>query len=188
MLAERNDMKRIVVILFPLLLVPISRSEVLIPTTPADVASNFIREVSALATNHTELAGFPEYVKQLEVQSQVVFYKNIKPIKPNTAPALTKRRILPSDFGTNGILLEFSLVDDRQLTRSAPIDTVTHLPNLKLRLYAEVVLWEKASPELKKQLENIIGRHKAMLQALDKNKAANKTPEDTARKLADPQR
>lgn len=183
-------MKTIAAILFAALLVPIARGEAMTPPTPAGVASNFIREVSALATNHTELAGFPEYVKRQGSQSYVEFQKDVKPFAvsfdKNITPVLTKRRIRPSDCGTNGILLQFVL-DDGTNPRQAPLDTVTYFPNLKLTLYAEVVLWEKASPELKKQLEDIIGRHKTMLQELDKKKAANKGPEDTARKLADPQ-
>ena len=184
-------MKMIVATLIAVLLVPIARGETTPDGTPAGVVSNFIRDVSVLATNHAELAAFPEYIKRLEAQSHVEFRKDIKPFAVsfdrNTTPVLTKRRIRPSDCGTNGILLQFVL-DDGTQGRQAPLDTITYLPNLKLTLYAEVVLWEKAAPELKKQLEDIIGRHKAMLLELDKKKAANKAPEDTARKLADPQR
>lgn len=171
------------------LLVPMARGQATAPATPAGVVSNFIREVSALATNHTELADFPEYVKRLQAQSPVEFKKDIKPFAvsfdKNTTPVLTKRRIRPSDCGTNGILLQFVL-DDGTNERQAPIDTVTYFLNLKLTLYADVVLWEKASPELKKTLDDIVARHKAMLSELDK-KTANQAPEDTARKLADPQ-
>ncbi|MEI6150028.1 MAG: hypothetical protein WCS01_13090 [bacterium] len=183
-------MKMIVATLVAALLVSSARGETTTADTPAGVVSNFIREVSVLATNHAELADFPEYVKRLESQAAVEFQKDIKPFTVsfdrNTTPVLTKRRIRPSDCGTNGILLQFGL-DDGTQGRQAPLDTITYLPKLKLTLYAEVVLWEKAAPELKKQLEDIIGRHKAMLLELDK-KAANKAPEDTARKLADPQR
>ncbi len=188
---KENDMKMITATLIAALLVPIAWGESTTVDTPAGVVSNFIQEVSALATNYTELADFPEYVKQLEAQAAVEFQKDIKPFavsfEKNTTPVLTKRRIRPSDCGTNGILLQFVL-DDGNQGRQAPLDTITYLPNLKLTLYAEVVLWEKAAPELKKQLDDIIGRHKAMLLELDKKKAANKAPEDTARKLADPQR
>jgi hypothetical protein len=172
------------------LTVPFVHCESATPDTPVAVVSNVIVEVAALATNHAELADFPAYVKRLQAQSAIAFQKDIKPLAvsfaTNITPVLTKRRIRPSDFGTNGILLHFELYDETNL-RQAPLDTVTCFPNLKLTLYAEVVLWEKASPELKKQLEDIIGRHKAMLKELDMKKAANKAPEDTSRKLADPQ-
>jgi hypothetical protein len=183
-------MKMIAATLIAALLALIVRGETTTADTPTGVVSNFIREVGVLATNHSELADFPEYLKRLDTQSHVEFKKDIKPFAVsfdrNTTPVLTKRRIRPSDCGTNGILLQFVL-DDGTEGRQAPLDTITSLPNLKLTLYAEVVLWEKAAPELKKQLENIIARHKAMLLALDK-KAANKAPDDTARKLAEPQR
>ena len=169
-----------------------ARGEDTVPTTPAGVVSNFIREVSVLSTNHAELADFQDYKRRLEAQSAVEFRKDIKPFavafNRNIAPVLAKRRIRPSDCGTNGIFLQFILEDgtkEREM-REAPIDTVTYLPNLKYILYADTVLWEQASPELKKKLEDIIRRHRAMLLELDK-KAANQVPEDTARKLADPQ-
>jgi hypothetical protein len=62
------------------LLLPMARGEAAAPATPAGVVSNFIREVSALATNHAELADFPEYVKRLEAQSSVEFRKGITSI------------------------------------------------------------------------------------------------------------
>jgi hypothetical protein len=183
-------MKPIAAILLAALLAPIARGDATAPTTPAGVVSNFIRQVSALATNHTELADFPEFVKRLETQSPVEFKKDIKPFAVsfdrNTTPVLTKRRIRPSDCETNGILLQFVL-DDGTNARQAPLDTVTYFPNLKLTLYADVVLWEKASPELEKKLEDIVATHKAMLSELDR-RAANQAPEDPARKFADPQR
>jgi len=183
-------MRTITAILLAALLAPIARGEDTPPATPAGVVSNFIREVSALATNHAELADFPQYVKREEAKSTIEYRKELKPFAvlfdKNTTPVLTKRRIRPSDCGTNGILLQFVL-DDGTNERQAPIDTVTYLRNLKLTLYAEVVLWEKASSELKAKLDGIVKRHKAMLSELDK-KAANQAPEDTARKFADPQR
>ena len=164
-------MKPITALLLATHLVSVARGEAVQPVTPTDVVASFIQEVSALASKHTELADFPEYAKRLEAQSQVEFKKDIKPFAvsfdKNTNPAPTKRRIRPSDCGTNGIFLLFALEDARQTTRQAPLDTITSLPGLGLTLYAEVVLWEKASPEFKKQLEDIIGRHKAMLLELD---------------------
>jgi hypothetical protein len=52
-------MKMIVATLIAALLVPIARGETTTDDTPAGVVSNFIREVSVLANNHTELADFP---------------------------------------------------------------------------------------------------------------------------------
>ena len=187
---EENNMKMIAAMLIAVVVVPMARGETKTADTPAGVVSNFIRDVSALATNHAEMADFPEYMKRLEAQASVEFRKDIKPFAvsfdKNTTPVLTKRRIRPSDCGTNGILLQFVL-DDGTNERQAPIDTVTYFQNLKLTLYAEVVLWEKGAPELKKKLDDIVTRHKEMLAELDK-KAASQAPEDTARKLADPQR
>ena len=183
-------MKMITAISIAALLVPIARGEAEAADTPAGVVSNFIREVSALATNHSELAAFPEYVKRLGAETPVEFSKDIKhfavSFDRNTTPVLTKRRIRPADCGTNGIFLQFVL-DDGTNERQAPIDTVTYFPKLKLTLYANVVLWETASAELKSALENIVARHKAMLSELDM-KAANQAPGDTTRKLPDPQR
>ncbi len=189
MLAGKNDMKPITALLIVALSAAMARGVDTAPTSPAGIVSNFIREVSALATNHAELADFPDYVKRLEAQSTVEFKRDIRPFvvsfDKNTTPVLTKRRIRPSDCGTNGVFLQFVL-DDGTNERQAPIDTVTYFRNLKLTLYAEVVMWEKASPELKKKLADIVTRHKAMLSELDK-RTANQVPEDTARKLADPQ-
>jgi hypothetical protein len=185
-----SDMKTIPTLLLAMLLAPIARGETTTSDTPAAVVSSFVREVSALATQHSELADFPEKMKQVKPQSAVEFKGNVKPFAvsfdKNITPVLTKRRIRPSDCGTNGIFLQFVL-DDGTVERCAPIDTLTYLPNLKLTLYADLVLWEKASPELKKTLEDIVARHKAMLSELDKE-AANQAQEDTARKVADPQR
>lgn len=167
--------KAIAAILLASLIVLIALGEAMTPATPADVVFNFIREVSALAANHSELAGFSEYVKRLDTQSSVEFKKDIKPFAvsfdKNTTPVLTKRRIRPSDCGTNGIFLQFVL-DDGTNERQAPVDTVTYFPNLKLTLYADMVLSEKTSPELKKKLEDIVARHKAMLLKLDKATAS----------------
>ena len=170
-LAGEGDMSKMFVTMLAVLLVPIARGELTSPATPAGVVSNFIREVSALASNHIELADFPAYVRRMEAQSPVEFRKEIKPFAvsfdTNTIPLLTKRRIRPSDCGTNGILLQFVL-DDGTNGRQAPIDTVTYFRNLKLTLYSEVVLWENASQKLKNKLDDIVTRHKAMLAALDR--------------------
>jgi hypothetical protein len=173
------------------LTVPFAQCKGTTPDTPGAVVSNVIVEVATLATNHAELADFPEYVKRLQAQSAIEFQKDIRPFAVSfdkkISPVLTKRRIRPSDCGTNGILLQFVL-DDGTNPRQAPLDTVTYFPNLKLTLYAEVVLWENAQPELKKTLDDIIGRHKAMLKELDKKKASNQASQVTVRKSADPQR
>jgi hypothetical protein len=182
-------MRKISVAMLAMCLVTIARGEAPTPATPVGVVSNFIQEAIALASNHTELADFPEHAERQGTQSPVEFKKNIKPFAvsfdTNTTAVLTKRRIRPSDCGTNGIYLQF-ILDDGTHERQAPIDTVTYFPNLKLTLYADVVLWEKASPELKKRLEDLIGRHKAMLQELDK-RTVSQVPGDTGCKLADPQ-
>ena len=140
-------MRTITAILIAALSSAMARGEATTPDSPAGVVSSFVREVSALATNHAELADFPEYVKRLEAQSTVEFRNKVKPFAisfdKNTTPVFTKRRIRPSDCGTNGIFLQFVL-DDGTNERQAPIDTVTYFRNLKLTLYAEVVLWEKA--------------------------------------------
>ena len=186
-------MKTSIAVMIAALLAPIAQSSETAAITPEAVLDNFILEVSALASNYTELAGFPAYVERLGARPCIDFKQQVMPFavsfQTNITPVLTKRRIRPSDCGENGIFLQFILEDGakERETREAPIDTVTYLPNLKRILYADMALWEKASPELKKKLEDIIARHKAMLQELDKKKTANQAPEDTARKLADPQ-
>lgn len=181
-------MKQIAVTLFAALSLAIAQGETTTPTNPTGVVSNFIRAVSALASNHTELAEFPEYIQRLEAQSPIEFKKGIKPFAVsfdrNTTPVLTKRRILPSDCGTNGILLQF-ILDDGTNERQAPIDTVTYFPKLRLTLYADVVLWENGSPALKMKLEGIVASHKAMLTELDR-KAVNQEPESTGRDTGSP--
>jgi hypothetical protein len=182
-LVGKNDMRPITGILIVALSVAMARGEETVSTTPAGVVSNFIREVSVLSTNHAELAGFQDYARRFEAQSAVEFRKNIMPFltanNRSIAPVFAKRSIRPSDCGTNGIFLQFILksgTKEREM-RDAPIDTVTYLPNLKNILYADIVLWEQASPELKKKLEDIIGKNRAMLLELDK-KAASQVPED----------
>jgi len=184
-------MRPITGILIVALSVAMVRGEKTVPATPAGVVSNFIREVSILSTNHAELVEFQEYVKRLKTQAGVEFHKGIKPLAVsfdgNITPMPAMRRIRPSDCGTNGIFLQFILesgTKEREM-RDAPVNTVTYLPNLKYILYADIVLWEQASPELKKKLVDIIDSHRTMLLELDK-KAANQVPEDTARNLADP--
>jgi hypothetical protein len=181
-------MKKIAVTLFAALCLAIAQGETTTPTSPAGVVSNFIREVSALASNHTELAEFPGYIKRLEAQSRVDFKKGITPFAVsfdrNTTPVLTKRRIRPSDCGTNGIFLQF-ILDDGTNEAQAPIDTVTYFPMLRLTLYADVVLWENGSPALKMKLESIVARHKAMLSELDK-KAVKQESESTGRDPGNP--
>lgn len=179
-------MKTTTVILLAVL-TQLAQAETKAPSTTAGVVLNFIQEVSALATNHLELADFPQYVKQRKAEVPVDFRKEIKPFSAsfdkNITPVFTKRRIRPSDCGIYGIYLQFSLVDDGGEQPEAPLDTITYFPCLKSTLYAEVVLWDKASPELKKKLEDIIGRHKAMLRELDK-KAAPQAPKELGRAVA----
>ena len=59
--------------------VPFAQCEAATPDTPGAVVSNVIVEVAALATNHAELADFPEYVKRLQAHSAIEFQKGIRP-------------------------------------------------------------------------------------------------------------
>jgi len=177
-------------LLLAALAVPIARGEAPACDTPAGVVSSFVGHVSALAATHAELALFPEYVTRLAAREPVEFRNGVKPFAVcfdrNTAPVITKRRIRPSDCGTNGVFLLFVL-DDGTRERQAPADTVTYFPNLKLTLYADVVLGEEASAELRKKLEDLVAEHKTMLSDLDRE-AAGRTPGDAARRHADPPR
>ena len=139
-------------------------------STPIEVCASFVSEISALASNHAELAEFPEYAETLNSASKVHFYRHMLPV-------LEKRLIQPSDFEKHGIILQFELIEevDGQKIRRADLSTL--FPHLRLRLYSIVSLWEGATPELKKQLEEIMERHKTMLWELDR-KAANREPGD----------
>lgn len=171
-------MKKMLAAVFVVLLVHAAGCKAALPDSPSGVVSNFIQEVSALASNHIELADFPTYARNLNSQPSVEF-KNQVTFGKNVTPILTKRRIRPSDCGANGIYLQFVL-DDGTNVRQAPLDTVSHFPKLKLTLYADVVLSENAPPELKKKLEDTIARHKAMLQELEKQQPANKVSDEAA--------
>lgn len=177
-------------ILSAMLLVPVAWSAATEPDTPAGVVSNFVLQVCALATNHTALAGFQAFAQRRETPSLVEYQQGIKPfavcLDGNAAPAVAKRRIRSSDCAPNGMFLQFVL-DDGTNERQAPLETVTCFPNLKLTLYADVVLWENAPAELKQKLDAIVARHKAMLSALERQ-AANPVSEAAECQVCDPVR
>ncbi|MCX6880581.1 MAG: hypothetical protein NTW21_43265 [Verrucomicrobia bacterium] len=146
-------------------------------STPEAVFASLVMDISALATKHAELADFTEYLKRQETKLTITFGKNLKPLTSakNDDPVISKRRIRPSDLEANGIFLQFILddgSDPRQATRQAPLDTVTYFPHLKKTLYAEVVLWQNASADLRQALEAILAKHKAILSGKN-NQAAN---------------
>jgi hypothetical protein len=182
-------MRKMASMLLVALSASMARGEATTPNSPAGIAASFVREVSALATNHAELAHFPKYAMRLDAHSSVEFSNELIPFagskNETVTPVVTKRRIRPSDCGTNGIYLQFVL-DDGTNERQAPTDTVTHYPHLKLTLYANVVLWEKATPELTKKLDDLVARHKAMLTDLDK-RAASLIPKAGDATVEDPQ-
>jgi hypothetical protein len=179
MLAGDNEMKTRLIIMMGLAIVTTALGENTAPLTPEEVFASLVYHVAALATNHAELAEFPAYARSRESKLNISFHRHLNPVT-------TKRDIQTSDFGKSGILLQFVL-DDGSNPMQATTDTVTYFPGMKRTLYADLVLWDKASPELKSELEGIMAKHKAMLVELDR-KTANQAPEDTARKLADPQR
>ncbi len=139
-------------------------------STPLEVCASFVSEISALASKHAELAEFPEYAETLNSVSRVHFYRH-------TRPVLEKRIIQPSDFERHGIILQFELIEEVDGQKTLRAAKSTFFPHLMLRLYSNVNLWEGASPELKKQLEDIMERHKTMLLELDLKKS-NREPAD----------
>jgi hypothetical protein len=154
-------------------------------STPETVFASLVMNIGALATNHAELADFTEYVKRQESRLAISYSKNRKPFPltsaKNDAPVISIRRIRPSDLEANGIFLQFILddgSDPRQATRQAPLDTVTYFPHLKKTLYAEVVLWQNASADLRQALVAILEKHKALLIEMDKQAANMVTAHD----------
>jgi len=143
-------------------------------STPEAVFASLVMDISALATKHTELADFTEFVKRQESRLAISYSKNRKPFPitsaKNDGPAITKRRIRPSDLEANGIFLQL-ILDDGSTPLQAPLDTVTSFPHLKRTLYADVVLWQNASEDLRQALEAILAKHKALLTEMDKKAA-----------------
>jgi hypothetical protein len=140
-------------------------------TTPAGVFDSLVTQIAALATHHAELAGFPDYAGHRDSKLRIAYQHNLNPVlKRHPTPVLTKRRLRPTDLGDQGIVLQF-ILDDGTNPLQAPIDTVTDYPNLKHTLYAELILWEQAAPELKRKLEDILSKHKALLAELDQQAA-----------------
>jgi hypothetical protein len=138
---------------------------------PAAVFDSLVTQISALATNHAELAGFPDYAGHRDSKLKIAYQHNLNSVlKRHPTPVLTKRRLRPTDLGDQGIFLQF-ILDDGTNPLQAPIDTVTDYPNLKHTLYAELILWEQAAPELKRKLEDILSKHKALLAELDQQAA-----------------
>jgi len=133
-------------------------------TKPDEVCASLVTEISAISSNHVELAEFPAYAKNRESGSRIYFSRHLR-------PGIEKRPIQPSDFEKHGISLWFEL--DNEPTSTLRQAQSTSFPNLKLRLFSNLSLWEGASPELEKKLKEAMERHKAMLSELDK-KAANK--------------
>jgi hypothetical protein len=133
-------------------------------TKPDEVCASLVTEISAISSNHVELAEFPAYAKNRESGSRIYFNRHLR-------PGIAKQPIQPSDFEKHGISLWFEL--DNEPTPTLKQAQSTLFPNLKLRLFSDLSLWEGASPELEKKLRDAMARHKAMLSELDK-KAANK--------------
>lgn len=112
-------------------------------------------------------------MERQESELAISYGKNLKPFPitsaKNDGPVITKRRICPSDLETNGIFLQFILDDcsnPQQAIRQATLDTVTYFPHLNKTLYAEVVLWQDASADLRQALLAIMAKHKAILLGL----------------------